>query len=84
MWYQIIECFLVWSKILGKVSNVANEDSFDPEDWYYIAYGADSFGMPVAQVKEAVFYFQNNPNSRETLPSWQDDEILFGNTSHLN
>ena len=73
-----------WNLVIAGRLNEANENSFDPEDWYYIAYGADSFGMPVAQVREAVFYFQNNPDSRETLPSWQDNEILFGNTSHLN
>jgi len=66
-----------WDLVIAGRLNEANKDSFDPEDWYYIAYGADSFGMSVAKVKGVVFYFQNNPDSRETLPSWQDTESPF-------
>ena len=42
-----------------------------------VSYGADSFEMSINIVRESVKFFHSNPNLREALPSWQNDETMI-------
>jgi len=46
--------------------------------WAYFPE-SDSFGTSLRKVSESVQFFQENPDVRESLPSWQDEETLLGN-----
>jgi len=37
-------------------------------------FGTDSFGTSFAEVTESVQFFLHNPDSREVLPSWQEED----------
>ena len=41
-----------------------------------VFYGGDSFEMSIDIVREAIQYYSGNPDLRENLPSWQNDEDL--------
>ena len=45
---------------------------------YTVSYGADSFSVSIDIVRKTIQFYIHNPDSRETLPSWQDDETMFG------
>ena len=45
---------------------------------YGILYDAREFSVPIDNVISAVQFFQYHPDERETLPSWQEEEVLFG------
>ena len=47
--------------------------------YYTISYDTGSFGISLDNVAEAVQYFFHHPDARETLPSWQDDDMLHSN-----
>ena len=56
-----------------------NLDDFGRNDLlenYSISYGVYSFREPFDKVIESVQFFLHNPDSREMLPSWQDDDIV--------
>ena len=46
---------------------------------YTISYDAEDFSVSIAVVNESVQFFLHNPDAREFLPSWQDEETLLGN-----
>ena len=41
-------------------------------------FGTDSFGVAFDKVIESVQFFLHNPDAREMLPSWQEDDIESG------
>jgi len=55
------------------------QDTSPESEWHTTFFGVDSFGTPIAKVSESVQFFLHNPDARETLPSWQDEETLLGN-----
>jgi hypothetical protein len=42
---------------------------------YTTSYGVSSFGTSINKVIETVQFYHHNPDARETLPSWQDEEF---------
>jgi hypothetical protein len=48
---------------------------------YWGSYESGDFGMAIGKVSEAILFYMHNPDARETLPSWQDDEFTFGNVT---
>ena len=60
-----------------KIQSDFDETSFER---YAVSYGLlHSFGESIAAVNESVQFFLHNPDAREFLPSWQDEETLLGN-----
>jgi len=55
-------------------------DQNAPLEHYAVHYRADSFGVSVNKVIAAVQFFQDNPDERTMLPSWQE-EVLPGNNT---
>ena len=45
------------------------------------SFGADYFSVPIKKVIESILYFMNDPEAREELPSWRDNETLYRSTS---
>jgi hypothetical protein len=45
---------------------------------YSSTYETDPFVKYLDDVIEAVQFYYHNPDQRETLPSWQDEETVFG------
>jgi len=43
-----------------------------------LSYGADAFEMSINIVRDAVQFFHDHPDLRETLPSWRNDENMIG------
>ena len=62
--------------IVGWLDN----DDFTQNDMkpHTVSYGADSFEMSINKVRESVQFFHGNPDLRESLPSWQNDETEIG------
>jgi len=57
-------------------------DDFGQEtslEYYAVSYEVASFRVSIGKVSEALLFFLHNPDSRETLPSWQNEETVFGN-----
>ena len=48
-------------------------------DYEKFTFEPHAFSTPIAKVSESVQFFLHNPDARETLPSWQDEETLLGN-----
>jgi len=44
--------------------------------YHTVSYETHSFGVAIDKVIESVESFLHNPDSREMLPSWQDDDIV--------
>ena len=66
------------------ISGWSDKDRHDsaqdtPLEHIEISCTADSFGTPIAIVSESVQFFRHNPDARESLPSWQDEDTLLGN-----
>ena len=50
-----------------------------PLEFWFFLYESHDFGTSIRKVGESVQFFLHNPDARESLPSWQDEETLFGN-----
>jgi len=50
-----------------------------PLEYCTVDYQADSFGTSIDKVIEGVQFFLHNPDEREMLPSWQEEDSRFGN-----
>ena len=50
-----------------------------PMKYLTTSYEGDSFGTALRKVVETIEFFWRNPDTRETLPSWQDEELLIHN-----
>lgn len=76
-----------WTKPSGgfSISGLIDKDADEylgqdaPLESFAVSYQGDSFGMSIKKVNEAIFFFLYNPDSRESLPSWQNEETVFGN-----
>jgi len=56
-----------------------DEDDFGQEttrEHHASIFGTDSFGTSFAAVTESVQFYLHNPDSREMLPSWQEEDIV--------
>ena len=65
--------------LIDKNMNDVFDQKAASESDYAVSYYTASFGTPIAAVNESVQFFLHNPDARESLPSWQDEETLFGN-----
>ena len=66
-----------------------DKDRFDfeqdaPLKYLTISCTVDSFGTPIRKVNESVQFFLHNPDAREFLPSWQDEETMLERTTILS
>jgi hypothetical protein len=61
-----------------RYDNIGQEEYVDI-NWKKIIFESHAFKTPIGEVIEAIQFFLHNSDVRETLPSWQDEEALFGN-----
>jgi len=89
--FQIRTVYLRWEsievmsgsgiRITGWIDKDADADFGQdaPLEPYEVSYEADSFGISIDKVSETLLFFLSNPGARDALPSWHDEETVFGN-----
>ncbi|MCL2743626.1 MAG: hypothetical protein FWE67_07230 [Planctomycetaceae bacterium] len=61
--------------------NYREENTSQVYEYMSFFYCADSFGTSIRKVSESIQFFLHNPDSREFLPNWRDEDTMFGNST---